>query len=178
MSYANGPAQVALSAFFSGRRDDSTFLSDGFFDTSMLLPNQDLAPGYQKVDLSAAYQVHRRLRGYLVIENLFDQEYQPSFGFPDCHSLPARAFASPSAARRERRIGRAPRLRVSPAPNGECSRSRVALCPLRPSPVTPRQVSHSSRRRIRCGACRDGRRLHRFVVRHPGWQRRDLRPRR
>lgn len=82
VSYANGPAQVALSAFFSGRRDDSTFLSDGFFDTSMLLPNQDLAPGYQKVDLSAAYQVHRRLRGYLVIENLFDQEYQPSFGFP------------------------------------------------------------------------------------------------
>ena len=82
MSCANGPAQVALSAFFSGRRDDSTFLSDGFFDTSMLLPNQDLAPGYQKVDLSAAYQVHRRLRGYLVIENLFDQEYQPSFGFP------------------------------------------------------------------------------------------------
>ena len=71
-----------MSAFFSGRRDDSTFLSDGFFDTSMLLPNQDLAPGYQKVDLSAAYQVHRRLRGYLVIENLFDQEYQPSFGFP------------------------------------------------------------------------------------------------
>jgi len=82
VSYMNGPAQVALSAFFSGRRDDSTFLSDGFFDTSMLLPNQDLAPGYQKVDLSAAYQVHRRLRGYLVIENLFDQEYQPSFGFP------------------------------------------------------------------------------------------------
>ena len=82
VSYANGPAQVALSAFFSGRRDDSTFLSDGFFGTSMLLPNQDLAPGYQKIDLSAAYQVHRRLRGYVVIENLFDQEYQPSFGFP------------------------------------------------------------------------------------------------
>ena len=82
VSYANGPAQVALSTFFSGRRDDSTFLSDGFFDTSLLLPNQDLAPGYQKVDLSAAYQVHRRLRGYLVIENLFDQAYQPSFGFP------------------------------------------------------------------------------------------------
>lgn len=82
VSYMNGPAQVALSAFFSGTRDDSTFLSDGFFDTSMLLPNQDLAPGYQKIDLSAAYQVHRRLRGYLVIENLFDRDYQPSFGFP------------------------------------------------------------------------------------------------
>jgi iron complex outermembrane receptor protein/vitamin B12 transporter len=82
VSYMRGPAQVALSAFFSGKRDDSTFMSDGFFGTSMLLPNQDLAPGYQKFDLSAAYQAHRRLRGYLVIENLFNQDYQPSFGFP------------------------------------------------------------------------------------------------
>lgn len=82
VSYMRGPAQVALSAFFSGKRDDSTFMSDGFFGTSMLLPNQDLAPGYQKFDLSAAYQAHRRLRGYVVIENLFNQDYQPSFGFP------------------------------------------------------------------------------------------------
>lgn len=82
VSYARGPGQVTLSGFFSGKRDDSTFVSDGFFGTSMLLPNQDLAPGYAKVDLSAAYQVHRRLRGYVAIENLLDQDYQPSFGFP------------------------------------------------------------------------------------------------
>jgi vitamin B12 transporter len=82
VSYMQGPAQVTLSGFFSGKRDDSTFLSDPFFGTSMLLPNQDLAPAYQKFDVSAAYQVHRRVRGYLVIDNLFDQDYQPSFGFP------------------------------------------------------------------------------------------------
>jgi iron complex outermembrane receptor protein/vitamin B12 transporter len=82
ISYMRGPAQVALSALFSGKRDDSTFLSDGFFGTSMLLPNQDLSPGYQKFDLSLAYQAHRRLRGYVVIENLFNQDHQPSFGFP------------------------------------------------------------------------------------------------
>ena len=40
VSYANGPAQVALSGYFSGRRDDSTFLSDEFFGNSMLLPNK------------------------------------------------------------------------------------------------------------------------------------------
>ena len=45
VSYANGPAAVALSAYFAGKRDDSTFLSDEFFGNSMLLPNQDLDPG-------------------------------------------------------------------------------------------------------------------------------------
>jgi outer membrane receptor protein involved in Fe transport len=77
-----GPAQVTLSGYFAGRRDDSTFLTDEFFGNSLLLPNQDLADGYQKFDLSGSWQAHPRLRGYISIENLFDQEYQPSFGFP------------------------------------------------------------------------------------------------
>lgn len=103
VSYVQGPAQVTLSGFFSGKRDDSTFLSDEFFGPSMLLPNQDVAPGYEKFDVSAAYQVHRRVRGYLVIENLFDQAYQPSFGFPGL-PLTARAgvrvtFGGDAAAR-------------------------------------------------------------------------------
>ena len=85
ISYANGPAAVALSAYFAGRRDDSTFLTDDFFGNSMLLPNQDLDPGYQKVDLSVSYLVHRQAKVYTSIENLFDQEYEASFGFP---SLP------------------------------------------------------------------------------------------
>ena len=38
VSYLNGPAAVALTAYFAGKRDDSTFLSDGFFGNSMLLP--------------------------------------------------------------------------------------------------------------------------------------------
>jgi iron complex outermembrane receptor protein/vitamin B12 transporter len=85
ISYANGPAAVALSAYFAGKRDDSTFLSDQFFGNSLLLPNQDLDPAYQKVDLSASYLVHRQVMVYTVIENLLDKEYEASFGFP---SLP------------------------------------------------------------------------------------------
>ena len=85
VSYANGPAAVALSAYFAGKRDDSTFLSDGFFGNSLLLPNQDLDPAYQKVDLSASYRVHPQAKVYISIENLFDQEYEAAFGFP---SLP------------------------------------------------------------------------------------------
>jgi iron complex outermembrane receptor protein/vitamin B12 transporter len=82
LMYTPGRAQVALSAYFSGRRDGSTFLSDPFFGDSLLLPNRDLEGAFQKVDLSGAYQVHRRLRGYVTIENLLDRTYEGSFGFP------------------------------------------------------------------------------------------------
>jgi iron complex outermembrane receptor protein/vitamin B12 transporter len=80
--YAPGRAELALSTYFSGRRDDSTFLNDEFFGNSLLLPNRDLDASYQKVDLSASYQVHPRLRGYVSIENLLDQDYEAAFGFP------------------------------------------------------------------------------------------------
>ena len=36
-----GPGQIAVAGYFSGKHDDSTFLSDGFFGNSLLLPNQD-----------------------------------------------------------------------------------------------------------------------------------------
>jgi iron complex outermembrane receptor protein/vitamin B12 transporter len=85
LSVTNGPAAVTLAAYFAGKRDDSTFLSDGFFGNSLLLPNQDLDPAYQKLDLSASYRVHPRLRLYTTIENLLDKEYAASYGFP---SLP------------------------------------------------------------------------------------------
>ena len=85
VSYANGPAAVALTAYFAGKRDDSTFLSDEFFGNSMLLPNQDLDPAYQKLDLSVSYRVHRQAKVYTSIENLFDKDYEAAFGFP---SLP------------------------------------------------------------------------------------------
>ena len=86
VAYATGPLDVALSAYFAGTRDDSTFLSDAYFGNSLLLPNQDLDPAYQKLDVSAAYRVHPRFRVYTSIENLLNQEYAAAYGFP---SLPA-----------------------------------------------------------------------------------------
>jgi iron complex outermembrane receptor protein/vitamin B12 transporter len=85
VSYSEGPISLAVSGYFAGRRDDSTFLLDGFFGNSMLLPNQNLDPAYQKIDLSGAYRVHPRVRVYASIENLFDQDYAAAYGFP---SLP------------------------------------------------------------------------------------------
>jgi iron complex outermembrane receptor protein/vitamin B12 transporter len=85
VGYATGPVDVALTGYFAGKRDDSTFLSDAFFGNSLLLPNKDLDPAYQKIDLSASYRVHPRFKVYTSIENLFDQDYAAAYGFP---SLP------------------------------------------------------------------------------------------
>jgi vitamin B12 transporter len=90
ISLAKGPAQVTFAGYFSGKRDDSTFLSDGFFGNSLLLPNRDLDPAYQKLDLSASYRVHPRVSVYTSIENLLNHDYDASFGFP---SLPLAARA-------------------------------------------------------------------------------------
>ena len=90
VSVMRGPAQITVSGYFSGKRDSSTFLSDGFFGNSLLLPNRDLDPSYQKLDLSASYRVHPRVSLYTSIENLLDQHYDASFGFP---SLPRAARA-------------------------------------------------------------------------------------
>ena len=80
--YTQGRAQVSLAGHFVGKRDSSNFLSDEFFGNTMLLPNQDLAEAYRKVDLSGAYQAHERLKIYASIENLFDADFEHSFGFP------------------------------------------------------------------------------------------------
>ena len=48
----------------------------------MLLPNRDLNGRYQKMDLRGAYRLHRRLTWYVSIENLLNQDYQATLGFP------------------------------------------------------------------------------------------------
>jgi len=125
LAYSKGPADVAVSAFFSGKRDGSTFLDDEFFGYSMLLPNKDLEAAYQKVDLSAGYRAMKQLRAFISIENLFDQRYDASFGFPAL-GLAARAGVTISLGGRTnepvRRSGilrstaPAPTSRPAPAP--------------------------------------------------------------
>ena len=48
----------------------------------MLLPNRNLAPGYQKFDLSGSYAIKPYVKVYASMENLFSQHYQAVFGFP------------------------------------------------------------------------------------------------
>lgn len=90
LMYARGRTEAALSGYFVGKRDDSTFLSDAFFGSSMLLPNRDLDAAYQKVDVSGAYRVHPRLRAYVTIDNVLNRDYDAVFGYP---ALPITARA-------------------------------------------------------------------------------------
>jgi vitamin B12 transporter len=71
-----------LSGYFVTRQDDSTFLSDAFFGTSMLLPNHNLNPGYQKIDLSGRYSLNPGVIFFASIENLLTERYTAAFGFP------------------------------------------------------------------------------------------------
>ncbi len=80
--YAHRKFSGAFTGYMVSRRDDSTFLSDAFYGNTLLLPNRDLAPSYQKFDLSGRYQLKRYLALYSSIENLFSQHYQAALGFP------------------------------------------------------------------------------------------------
>jgi vitamin B12 transporter len=71
-----------LSGYFVTRQDDSTFLSDAFFGTSMLLPNHNLNPGYQKIDLSGRYTLNPAVTFFASVENLLNERYTAAFGFP------------------------------------------------------------------------------------------------
>jgi iron complex outermembrane receptor protein/vitamin B12 transporter len=82
VTYGGGKGQVSLAGYFVGKRDDSTLLSDQFFGYSMLLPNQDMAPAYQKFDVSCSYQIHSRLRWYVTSENVFNATFEAAAGFP------------------------------------------------------------------------------------------------
>ena len=71
-----------VSGYFVARQDDSTFLSDAFFGTSMLLPNRDLNAGYQKIDLSGRYTINPAVTLFASVENLLNERYTAAFGFP------------------------------------------------------------------------------------------------
>jgi iron complex outermembrane receptor protein/vitamin B12 transporter len=82
LGYARQKLALAMSGNFIGRRDSSTFLFDPSFDTTMLLPNRNLAAAYQKIDVSGSYRLNRNLQIYSAIENLASQHYDPAPGFP------------------------------------------------------------------------------------------------
>jgi vitamin B12 transporter len=85
IDYQRRRVGAELSGYFVTRQDDSTFLSDAFFGTSMLLPNQGLNAGYQKIDMSARYTLNPAVTFFASVENLLNERYTGAFGYP---SLP------------------------------------------------------------------------------------------
>jgi iron complex outermembrane receptor protein/vitamin B12 transporter len=80
--YSGRKAQLSIAGYFVGKQDDSTFLSDQFFGYSLLLPNQDMDPAYQKIDVSGSYLIHPRLRWYVIVENAFNVTFEAAGGYP------------------------------------------------------------------------------------------------
>lgn len=82
VSYSANRFQAFVGAYFSGKFDESTFLSDGDFGNSLLLPNRDLGASYRKVDANLSYAFTPALRAYVTIENALDADYEAASGFP------------------------------------------------------------------------------------------------
>jgi vitamin B12 transporter len=82
VNYAQSKFFSSLTGTLVGRRDDSDFLSDANYGTTLLLPNRNLDGAYQRVDLSGGYQVTPRLATYASIQNLLSEHYAQAFGYP------------------------------------------------------------------------------------------------
>ena len=82
LSYDRRRFNANITGSFVGRRDGSTFLSDGFFGSSMLLPNRDLQDAYQLIALNARYAFNSHITGYVAVNNLISQHYSEVIGFP------------------------------------------------------------------------------------------------
>ncbi len=85
LTYTHSKFFGALTGTLVGRRDDSDFLYDANFGTTLLLPNRNLDGAYQRLDLSGGYQATQRVALYTDIQNLLSEHYAEAFGFP---SLP------------------------------------------------------------------------------------------
>jgi vitamin B12 transporter len=82
LSYDRRRFNANIGGSFIGDRDGSTFLSDGFFGTSLLLPNRNLQDAYQLIDLNARYAFNSHITGYVSATNLLSQHYAEVIGFP------------------------------------------------------------------------------------------------
>lgn len=82
LAYDRRRFNLNLSGSFVGRRDGSTFLTDGFFGNSLLLPNRNLQAAYQLVDFNGRYTVNSHVSAFFSVTNLLSQHYQELIGFP------------------------------------------------------------------------------------------------
>ncbi len=85
LNYTRSKFYSSLTGTLVGSRDDSDFLSDANFGSTLLLPNRNLDGAYQRLDLSGGYQLTSRLAVYASIQNLLSEHYAEAFGYP---SLP------------------------------------------------------------------------------------------
>jgi vitamin B12 transporter len=82
LNYTRSKFYTAFTGTLVSSRDDSDFLVDSNFGTSMLLPNRNLLGAYQRLELGGGYQLTRRVNVYTDIQNLLSEHYFEAFGYP------------------------------------------------------------------------------------------------
>lgn len=83
VNYTLGKFASLLTGTLVGKRDDSDFLAyDANYMPTMLLPNRNLDPAYQRFDLRASYAVSPRVQLTSQFQNLLAQHYSETFGYP------------------------------------------------------------------------------------------------
>jgi vitamin B12 transporter len=82
INYTRSKFYASLTGTLVGRRDDSDFLVDSNFGTSLLLPNRNLLGAYQRLELGGGYQITPRVNIYTNIQNLLSEHYFEAFGYP------------------------------------------------------------------------------------------------
>ncbi len=82
LSYTKSKFYATFTGTLVGRRDDSDYLVDPNFGTSLLLPNRNLLGAYQRLGLGGGYQVTPRVNIYTNVENLLSEHYFEAFGYP------------------------------------------------------------------------------------------------
>ena len=84
-TYAAKRFTGVFSSAFASRSDDSTYLTDANYGTTMLLPNRNLDYGYAKLDLGQSFEIFSWMDYYTQAENLLNNQHIAPIGFP---SLP------------------------------------------------------------------------------------------
>ncbi|MFT4112585.1 TonB-dependent receptor [Silvibacterium sp.] len=82
LNYTQKKFYATFTGTLVGRRDDSDFLYDANFGTSLLLPNHNLLGAYQRLELGGGYQLSHRVNVYTDIQNLLSEHYFEAFGYP------------------------------------------------------------------------------------------------
>jgi vitamin B12 transporter len=82
ITYTRSKFYTTFTGTLVGHRDDSDYLVDPNFGTSLLLPNRNLLGAYQRLEVGCGYQVTRRVNLYADIQNLLSEHYFEAFGYP------------------------------------------------------------------------------------------------
>jgi vitamin B12 transporter len=76
IQYTGRSLSANLQASLAGRADDSTF------NSTLLLPNQNLDHGYTRLDTGFSYAIRRRITLYTQLTNLLNSQHMAPIGYP------------------------------------------------------------------------------------------------